>query len=1191
MSDQQLPISFSLGLDEKTDPKAIPLGKLLVLENAVFTKPGLLEKRNGLSLFGKQVNPTEDTIVKGEALAVFEKQLLLFNGTKAYSYIEADDEWIDKGNISSVINREYQVIRNGYQQSNADGAVCSHFECYAFEDSSGGVRYSIIDSQTGNFLISNKLLTLYGSKPKVLSLVDQFIIITVQSSVIRFTRIFIDSILATPVTVSTTNLLHENQEYDACTVQAEESINGVATQDFNSIFIAYSARQDVQHVYATPKIVKITADSWLHYSTFTDPSFGPAPGHISCCPTSDMSSEIVAVSGPTALVLWQTVNFHVAKIAYYIGGLLPQDIAMPLNFDISNLSKINIVLSETQLVNQVHTKVLFEYRGTSAIYNYIRIADLAVGIAGEAVAVSDFTNIKMKRNIGLYSKGFLNDGTVYFAATHESSLQSTYFILNHNLDVVTKFNQNNGGGQRSSVLSEIMSDMTLTAATSNYFPGYDEKIVQLLPQGNGIYKFPTQKKGKIDSENNVVFSKLGLTASVLDFKNSNHFISTSLNDNLYSVGGILQNYDGNQFTEAGFNLYPEGLGVQGSASLLATQFVVITSIHGTSLIKQETNITCISGSRIAPEDIIEINAAANIRSYYIWFKVDGVGHDPGIAGGLIPLEVAINSYYSSSQVSTVISQVLNLTGDFACTPVLNILHIQNTYFGATVPPAAISAGIGNIAAGNYNYVAIWKYIDNKGRIHRSTTSVPANIVLTGQDQSVSITVPILDLTNKKNVILEVYRTENLGSLFRRVTSTIFPTFNIVSENYLYKNVTFIDTLSDADMLSNELLYTTGDVLDNMSPPACSLITLYDQRLWIAGQEDKNLLSFTKTIDPLDQDGIGGFNDALSIALTEEGGDISAIIRMDGNLIIFKERAIYFISGTGPSNANDANNYNPPQKISSDVGCDNPNSVVEMPTGIMFHTTKGIYKLDRGMNVTYIGNAVEEHNTSTISSAILAAGKNQVRFTTEDRDCLVYDYVYDQWTIFTNYTSTDADLLNGQYVVLSKNGQVRRENETFIDDGISPIKLAFETGNLNLANVQGYQRFKRLLILGEFKGGHRLRVSFAYNFSPTFTETTTFDLNTSTTDPATEGVYKDYAFGSLSPYGSSDGYVFGGAYRPYQFRVFPTLQKCTSFRIRIEDDQVGSLAINEGWSISNLNVVVGIKGTAARIPADRSQGTS
>src|SRR5216683_8295056 len=50
MTLQRQPVNMPFGhggIDTKTNPIQIPLGKLLVLENATFVSPGKLSKRNG----------------------------------------------------------------------------------------------------------------------------------------------------------------------------------------------------------------------------------------------------------------------------------------------------------------------------------------------------------------------------------------------------------------------------------------------------------------------------------------------------------------------------------------------------------------------------------------------------------------------------------------------------------------------------------------------------------------------------------------------------------------------------------------------------------------------------------------------------------------------------------------------------------------------------------------------------------------------------------------------------------------------------------------------------------------------------------------------------------------------------------------------------------------------------------------
>ena len=47
LTKQPLSINFAAGLDLKTDPFQVSPGKFLGLANSIFTKGGLLQKRNG----------------------------------------------------------------------------------------------------------------------------------------------------------------------------------------------------------------------------------------------------------------------------------------------------------------------------------------------------------------------------------------------------------------------------------------------------------------------------------------------------------------------------------------------------------------------------------------------------------------------------------------------------------------------------------------------------------------------------------------------------------------------------------------------------------------------------------------------------------------------------------------------------------------------------------------------------------------------------------------------------------------------------------------------------------------------------------------------------------------------------------------------------------------------------------------
>ena len=61
-----------------------------------------------------------------------------------------------------------------------------------------------------------------------------------------------------------------------------------------------------------------------------------------------------------------------------------------------------------------------------------------------------------------------------------------------------------------------------------------------------------------------------------------------------------------------------------------------------------------------------------------------------------------------------------------------------------------------------------------------------------ETQTNTLEIPTLRLTDKENVVVELYRTENNGTIFYKVTDVASPTFNSKTVD----TVTIVDTLSD-----------------------------------------------------------------------------------------------------------------------------------------------------------------------------------------------------------------------------------------------------------------------------------------------------------------------------------------------------------------------------------------------------------
>lgn len=477
---------------------------------------------------------------------------------------------------------------------------------------------------------------------------------------------------------------------------------------------------------------------------------------------------------------------------------------------------------------------------------------------------------------------------------------------------------------------------------------------------------------------------------------------------------------------------------------------------------------------------------------------------------------------------------------------------------------------GVLADGAYAYRAVYAWTDAQGLIHRSAPSLDFNVTLAGggSTQQQTITIPTLRLTSKDDAIIELYRTEKDGIIFYLVSSTTAPTPN----DKTVDSVDIVDnSITDAALISRETLYTTGDVLDNIAAPSSSIIESFKNRVFITTPESGKINYSKIQFEAVPVE----FNDALEQVIPDQGGLNVALKTMDDKLIIFKEHSIYYLSGDGPNNLGEQDTFIEPELISSEIGCKNSSSVILTPSGIFFASNKGIYQLTRSLALQYIGAPVEDFNNLTISSAQTVADKNQIRFTTLDGECLVYNYIQQKWTTFANHRAISATTLNNDYYYLRSDNLLYKEDTSFTDNG-TPVKMKLESGWLSFDGIQGFQRVYKMLILGEFKSNHKLRIRVAYDFVDAWVQESTIEVS---------DFINSTAYGLSSPYGAETTY---GASNLYQIRLDFARQKCQSIKISIEDVQASH---GEGMNLSNVLFVVGSKAVDAKISQTRTYGTS
>lgn len=481
----------------------------------------------------------------------------------------------------------------------------------------------------------------------------------------------------------------------------------------------------------------------------------------------------------------------------------------------------------------------------------------------------------------------------------------------------------------------------------------------------------------------------------------------------------------------------------------------------------------------------------------------------------------------------------------------------------------------------YNYIVLYEWMDIQGNLHRSAydkSIIQAQVSpIDASSNSVTLTIPTLRLTAKQNasnssfrrpVTCTVYRTAANGTQFHRVNQTVAATANDPTKD----TISFRDTTTDAQLLENPILYTTGGILKNIppNPPAYTMMT--ENRVWIIDSTDPLVLWFSKECVP------GApveFSDSLTFNLTprstgnletrDKNGAV-ALCRLDDKIIVFRRNSISYITGSGPDSTGSQSDFREIQ-LPMELGCTDPHAISTTSLGLIFKSNKGFFMLDRALTLTYIGADVEAYNAYAVTSAQPLPQSNWIIFTLANGQALLHDFLVKQWSVLTNIDAVSADVWNGVHVWLGADGVVHQETPgVFSDDG-RYISILIKSAWVSLAGLQGYKRLWDFLVLGDWYSPHKLQVDIAYDFNPTVVQSNLIDFNSQVI--------------------------------PIQERIHAATQLCQSFQVTLterptnyvagEQAANGTLIIGEGLALSGLAIEIGIAKGLFKMPATKSAG--
>lgn len=296
------------------------------------------------------------------------------------------------------------------------------------------------------------------------------------------------------------------------------------------------------------------------------------------------------------------------------------------------------------------------------------------------------------------------------------------------------------------------------------------------------------------------------------------------------------------------------------------------------------------------------------------------------------------------------------------------------------------------------------------------------------------------------------------------------------------------------ILTQPMLYTTGNVLDNVPPPACKAMCVHQGRLVIGGADDPTVVWYSKELTPTES---LSFHDTLTLSI-EDGGAVTGLASVDGALIIFKRKEIFVVAGTMLDNTGGGPGLSTPLKLLHGIGCIDHRSVIETPVGIFFHSERTLELLKPDFSLEPVGLKYETFPSfPTVTSVAHNPTAREVYFTTVEgsHNVAVYNYAMGGWMAWDtdhlgnglqriavvnslpeiacrntfSFTGSPQAFYYSQYDGAVDNVIIHNPFGGNINTPMA-YEFALTTAPFALHEVQGYERVKRVSALVTITGG-------------------------------------------------------------------------------------------------------------------------
>jgi len=542
---QVVKIPLGGGVDTKSDVKQVAIGKLTLLENAVFTSPQQLQKRFGMSPFVTSVISGAG-ISAGKFVAALNNELLMGDGSSFYSYSPGSVGWAKRGALPGAHVSTSSVFQDGNDHNAVDCATANGLVCYAWSVNGphngydGGISAAVFDVATSQAVVAVTLMNAGGDNPHCSVANGKFFVHYAVAGAIK-----VRSISATAPTTFSAEV--------SCVTDLDAGNN--STGLFHQVFDISKSGASLVLAYRSSvpglKAGFLDSNGVLAVSP-TPVTSTDVPGIVSIISYSNSDATNDGV-----YVVYQTTGGDIRCLIYNLAlSNAPTPVVIRTN---DNTVFGSITLCQP---GPTYVRMYFSWiaagTGLAVPQNYISCA--AIQRNGTVTPEAAYQN-----SVAAVSKPVVINGVVYMLACFPDAVQSSYFLLS------------------GEVLPNVVARISPSGGALGLLPAGVPILWSLANIGvtaSGGLIIPCMIRTDLPSDGTQIFANFGIQAALIDFNDQNLWKWAQIGSSIFICAGMLWQYDGANLCEVGFNNYPNVSalytpGTPGSLTIGTRSYIVL----------------------------------------------------------------------------------------------------------------------------------------------------------------------------------------------------------------------------------------------------------------------------------------------------------------------------------------------------------------------------------------------------------------------------------------------------------------------------------------------------------------------------------------------------------------------------------------------------------------------------------------